>query len=158
MKPLVHVREAALADAPVIARLSIRESARHIRADCSAAGFRELLATLAARAVETRLRDGDFRYWVAEDEAGVCGICALRETAHLYHLFVASDRHGRGIGRRLWETARDDSLARRPSLETFTVNASTFAVPVYARLGFRRDGGEWIRNGIRSWPMSLRVR
>lgn len=158
MSGVVKIREGHAADASTIARLSIRESGRHIRADCSVDGFRRLLAELVTRRVEERMRDGSFRYWVAETGDGIAGMCALRDVTHLYHLFVASEWHGRGIGRRLWEAARDDSFVRMPSLAAFTVNASTFARPVYRRLGFRASGDAWLKNGIRSWPMSLEVR
>lgn len=157
MKPSFHIRQGSLSDASAIARLSIRESRRHIRADCSEAGFRELLASLVSQAVEARLRGGIFRYWVAEESRQIHGVCALREATHLYHLFVATEQHGQGIARQLWETARGHSLASSPpsSLDAFTVNASTFALPFYARLGFQRNGDASIKNGIRSWPMIL---
>lgn len=151
------IRRAVLRDAPAIARLTLREACRHVRADCSAEGFRRLLAELVARRVDARLRGG-FRYWVACDGSQILGVCALREETHLYHLFVASALHGSGIGRHLWETAREDVLFRLPHVAAFTVNASTFARPFYQRLGFRAAGEANTWNGIRSWPMSLAVR
>lgn len=157
MTMTLRIREGVAGDAPVIARLSIRECRRHIRPDCSEAGFRLLLAGLVARAVEARMDDSNFHYWVATGDDAVCGVCVLRETTHLYHLFVESEWQGRGIARRLWEAARDDVLTRSPLPRTFTVNASTFARPVYAKLGFRMSGEALSRNGIRSWPMSLQL-
>lgn len=151
-----QLRPARMTDAPGIARLAIRETHR-LREDCDTGGYRHLLGTLVARAVEERLRSGRFRYWVGLQDGETCGICAMRGPAHLHHLFVAGARHGRGIGRRLWETARDDSLLHSPGLRAFTVNASSFAVPVYERFGFNRDGGALVKNGIRSWPMTLQI-
>lgn len=145
------IREAGRTDAPAIARLAIRECVRHVRADCSPAGFRLLLATLVARATQARLDDAAYRYWIAADGDELVGLCALRDTTHLYHLFVASERHGEGTGSRLWNTARTVTGSAE-----YTVNASTFAVPVYRRLGFKAAGGALTANGVRSWPMRLR--
>lgn len=157
MLPPFPVHRAVPGDAPAIARLTIREVCRHVRADCSEQGFLRLLGELAARRVEERLQ-GEFRYWVARDAGGIAGVCALRAESHLYHLFVASRWQGLGIGRCLWETARDDVLSRLPHVASFTVYASTFARPFYLRQGFRPDGAANVQNGIRSWPMSLAVR
>ncbi|RMH03914.1 MAG: GNAT family N-acetyltransferase [Planctomycetota bacterium] len=66
-------------------------------------------------------------------------MAALRGPSHLHHLFVAADRHRRGIGERLWRHARAAALARGP-VEAFTVVATEFGLPFSRRQGFRPDG------------------
>ena len=71
---------------------------------------------------------------------------------HLYHLFVHSSYHRRGIARRLWERARAEIGAAEIR---FTVNASLYAVPLYESLGFRASGTETRKDGVIFLPMSL---
>lgn len=146
----LRVRQAWREDARHIARLSLRACNRHIRRDCSADGFRRLLSTMVTRAVEQRLDDGNYGYRVAVCGENVVGVCAMRGVTHLYHLFVADEWQGRGVGRRLWEAVLHDDGNRT---RVFTVNASTHARGFYARLGFVAAGRAIQREGIRSWPM-----
>ncbi|WP_409935148.1 MULTISPECIES: GNAT family N-acetyltransferase [Comamonas] len=59
------------------------------------------------------------------EHCGLCGVAALRDRIHVYHLFVRADAQVQGIGRALWQHAR-----LRSNHSTFTVNASLNAVPV----------------------------
>ena len=71
--------------------------------------------------------DSGYRYHVAETVGGeIVGVVALRNHAHLYHLFVAEDFQRHGIGRSLWKAAMAEALAHGNSGE-FTVNSSRFA-------------------------------
>ncbi len=52
----------------------------------------------------------------------------------------------------LWERVRDEALANgNPG--RITVNSSRYAVPVYFRLGFVKDGGIAEKNEVTSQPM-----
>lgn len=95
-----------------------------------------------------------FRYHVALVEGALVGFVGMRGDSHLYHLFVAKALHGQGIGRALWDAAQ--AACRTAGHDgAFTVNASTFAVPVYERWGFRHDGPVKETNGIICHPMRL---
>lgn len=77
------------------------------------------------------------------------GVIAVRdEGRHICLFFVRAASQGQGVGRRLWEYARD-----RCAHSAITVNASPFAVPVYRRLGFQALGPEQTVGGIRYTPM-----
>ena len=57
----------------------------------------------------------------------------------IYHLFVKTEFHERGIGRRLWLHARDWILDTYDSA-AITVNSSLNAVSIYEKLGFASNG------------------
>ncbi|MES2298450.1 MAG: GNAT family N-acetyltransferase [Pseudomonadota bacterium] len=95
-----------------------------------------------------------FVYHVAEDAGQIVGFVGMRERSHLYHLFVASHWHGRGLARHLWETARDEAL-RGGAPAAFTVNASNYAVAAYQALGFVRSAPPQCSAGLPFNPMRL---
>lgn len=109
------------------------------------------LASLTPAATRERLASGEFSYTVAVDGAGLCGVIALRDSFHLFHLFVREDAHGRGIARTLWEHAREKSGS-----SVFIVNSSPPAVPVYERFGFVAKEAPKTVNGLTFVPMEYR--
>ena len=86
---------------------------------------------------------------VAEVDGAIAGFIAMRPPSHLFHLFVAQSFHRRGIARALWEHARGDA-------EVFTVNASPYAIPAYAAMGFACAGPLACHNGVTFQPMTYR--
>lgn len=93
-------------------------------------------------------------YHVAQVDGAIAGFIAMRERAHLYHMFVGVAWQRRGIGRRLWEVARQAALDAGGD-GRFTVNASNFAVPVYQALGFARTAPMQTMKGLPFNPMAL---
>lgn len=76
------------------------------------------------------------------------GILATRsEGAHIALFFVLGAYQRQGIGKRLFH----DAMAQCKG--AVTVNASSYAVPVYRKLGFRETDCEQEVNGIRFTPM-----
>ena len=124
------IRQAKASDAVVISRL-VTGLAHYFIPDPSSPEIGPFLAGLTPPSYAERLGSSNFTHYVAEDSSGPCGIIALRDGSHLYHLFVRADAHGQGIARALWEHAKALS-----GHSAFTVNSSLFAVPVYERLGF----------------------
>jgi GNAT superfamily N-acetyltransferase len=106
------------------------------------------LSTITPQALSERIAAPGFVYILAEDASGICGVVGLRDTRHLYHLFVKEALHRQGLGRELWQRVMSTS-----SSLYFTVNASLFAIPVYTRLGFVRAGEQQSRNGVTIQPM-----
>ena len=86
---------------------------------------------------------------VAEVDGAIAGFIAIRPPSHLFHLFVAQPFHRRGIARFLWEHARGEAAA-------FTVNASPYAIPAYAAMGFECAGPLACHNGVIFQPMTYR--
>lgn len=153
---MVNVREASRLDADAISRLIIPVAEIQIAADFPQQGRNELLGGMTREAIGKNLLEG-YRYYVAMDDQAPCGAIGMRGYSHVYHLFVAIDRQGDGVGRRLWERARDASLAE-VRLKAFTVYSSLFAEPFYYRLGFRRSGEPKTRNGVTAVPMHFTMK
>lgn len=108
----------------------------------------EFLNSLTPSATARRISANDFEYYVAENSAGICGTIAIREKHHLYHLFVRADSHGKGIARALWEHAKYHSDS-----QTFVVNSSITAIPVYEQFGFVVKGSPQSARGLTFVPM-----
>ncbi|WP_374584877.1 GNAT family N-acetyltransferase [Pseudoduganella sp.] len=118
------------------------------------AGAEEFLVTLQPDIIRRNLQAENYAYHLAFDGAQLAGVAAVRDNTHLFSLYVASPWHGQGIGKRLWEVARDAALARgNPG--SFTVNASQFAERMYRHLGFVPTGPMAEMHGLRFIPMRL---
>jgi GNAT superfamily N-acetyltransferase len=80
--------------------------------------------------------------FVAEDEDEIVGVLRGRKE-RLGSLFVRSDRHRQGIGRRLVE--RFESECHRQGVAAIRVAATLYAVPFYLAMGYTRSTG--VRTG-----------
>jgi predicted GNAT family N-acyltransferase len=80
------------------------------------------------------------------------GVVAIRDTTHLFHLFVAEHLQGQGIGKLLWNHAKDASTAAG-NQSPFTVNSTVYGIPVYESFGFKATGQKTETNGIAFIPM-----
>jgi GNAT superfamily N-acetyltransferase len=96
----------------------------------------------------------NINYLLGEEDGVFCGVVAVRNNSHLQHLYVVPSFQGRGVGKYLWETARDQAAAAGNNGE-FTVNASLNAVPFYKRMGFVATGDVLLAGGLRFQPMKL---
>jgi len=118
----------------------------------SRAGAEPFLASVQPEAQRRYLQAGNYVYRVARSEGQLAGVVALRDNAHLFHLFVAKPFQGQGLARRLWQVVRAEAL-QAGNTGRFTVNASLNAVPVYERFGFVRQGDVQRVHGIAFQPM-----
>lgn len=143
-----EIRDATISDAEAISRL-ITSLGRFFLADQTSPEVRPFLETLTPNAMAGRIAAPNFSYYVAENNAGICGVIALRDGTHLYHLFVREDTHRQGIAHALWEHARARSDAAR-----FTVNSSPYAVPAYEHLGFKVQSAPQSADGLVFVPMA----
>ena len=92
---------------------------------------------------------------------GVGRIGRRNEVPHVDLLFVEKEMHGQGIARELVRRLLDIARRNDPSAERVTVNATRYAVPFYARVGFASLGEERDRerhhldaDGDQRWPRS----
>jgi GNAT superfamily N-acetyltransferase len=119
-------------------------------------GAEAFLQGIEPGAIRSTIQAPNIRYYVGLVDQKLAGVVAMRDATHLYHLFVQPAFQGQGLGRALWQHARDAALAAgHPS--RFTVNSSPYAVPVYVRFGFAATGPRVDTRGIAFVPMELRL-
>ncbi|HWK89733.1 MAG TPA: GNAT family N-acetyltransferase, partial [Longimicrobium sp.] len=117
-------------------------------------GAGEFFVSLAPETIAENIAGGAYRYHVWEADGALAGVVCVRDNTHLYHLFVASGFHRRGIATALWEHARREAV-RAGGPGRFTVNSSLYAVDVYVRMGFRAVGPAEAKKGVTTVPMVL---
>lgn len=145
----MNIRPALLKDAQPIRNLVL--SLARFYLDDEAAELPDWFNdTLNLASFQDRLLSAEFKNYLLEDNAHLVGYVSIRNDDHIYHLFVAEDYQGRGLSRRLWEYAKEQSHA-----EKFWLRSSLHAVPVYKRFGFTESGEVGIRDGISFQPMRL---
>lgn len=149
----IVIRCALREDAESISALIIATARKFILFEFSAQGQARFLAAHTVKEIERRMRAG-FAYDVALYRGELVGVVGMRNSTHLYHLFVDEAHQRRGIGHRLWEHAKSRCL-RGDHPGFFTVNASRFAVPIYERMGFTAVGPVQSAGGILFVPMRL---
>jgi GNAT superfamily N-acetyltransferase len=149
----VELRSAVAEDASAISAL-ILSLQPYLTIAPDGAGAEEFLVTLQPDIIRRNLLADNYSYQLAVDGDALAGVVAMRDNTHLFSLYVGSAWHGQGVGKRLWEVARDAALARgNPG--RFTVNSSAFAVGMYRHLGFTAAGPMAEMHGIRFLPMRL---
>lgn len=108
--------------------------------------------SITPAAIHKRISSQDYCNYVYVCDEAIVGYAAIKDSSHLYHLFVASEYQGRGIARRLWQHVSNESQARQ-----FTVRSSLYAVPVYECFGFRPSGPVGGKDGIAYQAMEYKV-
>ncbi|MGW8393824.1 GNAT family N-acetyltransferase [Pseudoduganella sp. HUAS MS19] len=150
-----EIRSAVVDDAAAISAL-ILSLQPYLTIEPDGSGAEEFLVSFSPDIIRRNLLDEHYRYQLAFDGDVLAGVVAVRDNSHLFSLYVGSPWHGQGIGKRLWEHARDSALARgNPG--SFTVNSSTFAEAMYRHLGFAATGPVAEMHGIRFIPMRLEL-
>ncbi|HEY1148842.1 MAG TPA: GNAT family N-acetyltransferase, partial [Pseudoduganella sp.] len=74
------------------------------------AGAEQFMATIQPEVIAANLRAENYRYQLALLADTLAGVVAVRDNTHLFNLYVAEEFHGQGLGRKLWEAAREDAL------------------------------------------------
>jgi GNAT superfamily N-acetyltransferase len=151
----MKTRPGAPADADAVADL-IASFQPELTERPDGAGAEQYLASVSAEAERSYLESDRYSYVVAEHDGAMLGFIAIRDTSHVFHLFVARPHQRQGVARRLWQEANARALgAAAPTL--FTVNSSLNAVPVYQAFGFQAVGPVVSTHGISFLPMQLAV-
>ena len=150
-----ELRPAGADDASAISAL-ILSLQPYLTIEADGSGAEEFLVSLSPDIIRRNLQDENYRYQLAFDGDVLAGVVAVRDNSHLFSLYVGSPWHGQGVGKRLWEVARDGALARG-NAGSFTVNSSTFAEGMYRHLGFTATGPVAEMHGIRFVPMRLEL-
>ncbi len=94
---------------------------------------------------------------VARESGKIRGVLEIRNSSHICQLFVDKEFHGKGIAKNLFKEAKRIRRIADPSITEFTVNASTYAIPVYKKLGFSITEEKLTRDGMVFTPMRAPV-
>ena len=153
------IRPAGPGDADAIQALMVAATIRSIWPTLEASARDVVLASYARAGLRQRLADSQHHFWVALDAEGgdPCGVIALNGARKLQYLFVRPRWQRCGVGRALWQVARDHGLKQQTDTTPFTVNASLNAVTAYEKLGFVIEGPARDEGGWRWQPMQARV-
>jgi GNAT superfamily N-acetyltransferase len=160
----VQVRRPEAGDLPAVASLIAAGFEAYVAPGYGEDGRAVFRAYVTAVAIVRRLAGGAVARVAVEDGPDgpglVVGYGELRGrdhvpggVDHLTLLFTAPGRLRQGIGRLLLDALVAAALERRPGLDSLTLNASSYAIPAYERLGFRATGAAASRNGMTSTPM-----
>lgn len=151
----MNIRPAQIQDANAISLL-IKNLSRFFTIHPQGLGAEAFLQSVEPIAIETKISDASFSYFVAFSGSELAGLIALKNKSHLYHLFVASSFQRQGLSRQLWNYALKASLTEE-NTTTFTVYSSIYAQGVYEKLGFKVQGVAIETKGIVFIPMSLEI-
>ena len=139
------------ADAATIAAFVSALATEHLAYSLGDGGLAKLLSSLDTPSTQQRIADG-WPHICALDGEGLAGVVAVKPPDHLYHLFVRTDLHRTGIGKKLFAIADDWSVSRS-GVRLATVNSSLNAVAFYKQLGFDTNGPVIETEGVRHQPM-----
>ena len=146
---ILNIREASVEDAIKIKNLVSSLSHFYLEDNSSVlpSWFSD---TLTISEFESRLKSENFTNLVYLLNEEIVGYISLKDSSHIYHLFVAEHHQGKGISKKLWNHASSILKA-----DAYTVRSSVFAVPVYKSFGFNASGEMASKDGIRFQPMEL---
>jgi enamine deaminase RidA (YjgF/YER057c/UK114 family)/predicted N-acetyltransferase YhbS len=145
----LHIRPAVESDVEQISTLI--QSVMHLFfSESGGSGADRFIESIKPEALKTFINRRDVDYYVGTIDDVFCGAVGIRDGKHLQHLFVPPSLQEKGIGKALWVHAKNAATAGE-----FTVNASTNAVPFYAKLGFINVGQVQQSNGIIFQAMKL---
>lgn len=151
----VTFREASIADAREISELIIASQRKFTFREYTEEGRERMLQLCGGQALEHCISRGDV-YFVAEFRAELIGVAGIRKNHHLSHNFVKDTWHRKGVSRQLWKLASARCLANgNPG--KFTLQASSYSIPVYKKWGFVATAPASDTGGIVSTPMELHL-
>lgn len=146
-------RRAEIADAAEISARALESQAEFAIHEYSDAGRERIKSLSLPHSIEQYFERGDI-YFVAEHGKRIVGAIGVQGASHIVQMFVEKQWHRQGIGAELWRLCQAACLAAgNPGC--FTLNASTYAIPVYERWGFEIVGERQNRAGIVTTPMKL---
>jgi GNAT superfamily N-acetyltransferase len=148
--PVIRLAESA--DLLLMSDLMERLLRKHVLKDCSREGGKTLLQGVSPEQLAENLAAG-FTYHVAATPDAIYGVAGMKPPCDLHHLFVADVMQRQGLGRKLWQAARDGVCLQHSVPPIFTVYATLNAVPFYARIGFDLAGDVVDRGGVRLQPL-----
>jgi len=145
----VFIREATIDDVAEIRQLVLSLSHLYLedKKTTLPSWFQQ---SLSLNEFKRRIASNEFKSYVYEAHKKITGYILLKDKSHIFHMFVEESSHRKGIATMLWEHAKSQTNQAK-----YTVRSSSFAVPVYKRLGFKETEARMIKDGLSFQPMEL---
>jgi GNAT superfamily N-acetyltransferase len=141
-------------DVPEVCAMVNRVFDEFVAPEYSSEGIREFRRYTAPNAFGERAHSNHFSL-LAWAETKLVGMIEVRSHDHVSLLFVDPGFHHRGIAKELMRRTVQICRTGETTPSEISVNSSSYAVPIYEKLGFRRAGEKQVRNGIGFIPMVL---
>lgn len=126
---MIIIRKAIASDAEKVSELIY--SLMHLfLVEPDGKGAEHFLEMMKPAQLATFFTQPNINYLLGEEDGVFCGVVAVRNHSHLQHLYIVPSFQWRGVGKYLWETARDKAIAAGNPRQ-FTVNAVLSAIPFY---------------------------
>ncbi|MDJ0707229.1 MAG: GNAT family N-acetyltransferase [Leptolyngbyaceae cyanobacterium MO_188.B28] len=139
-----------------VSELAARVFNQFVAPDYASEGVQEFHRYIQPSAFRARAQTNHFSL-ITLEQGKVVGVIEMRGHNHISLLFVAPEFQRQGIAKELLRRALQICRANDPRLSKISVNSSSYAAPIYERLGFRRAGEKQVRNGISFLPMVLKL-
>jgi GNAT superfamily N-acetyltransferase len=145
------------ADGEEVSALVGRVFDEFVAPEFSSEGVCEFRRYILPEAFRERARADHLGLIARGSGGGIAGMIEVRGFGHISLLFVLPEYQRRGIARELFRRAAAPCRRNNPAFREISVHSSSFAVPAYEKLGFRRTGKRQTKNGITFIPMAMAV-
>ena len=143
-------------DMPDVSELVARVFNEFVAPEYSSEGVQVFHRYIQPDAFRSRFQTNHFGL-IALAQNKVVGVIEMRDHNHVSLLFVAPEFQRRGVAKELLRQALQICRSNEPRPSDISVNSSSYAVPIYEKLGFDRVGERQVRNGIGFIPMVLKL-
>ena len=147
------IREAIPEDALPVSELVHSSFGKYVAPDWEQVACETLLAETSAEKLAVRIAESPIAL-VCEELGSIRGVILLPRPTLVQLCFVAVDQVGKGIGRSLWEAARQRLEERFAETKTVELNSSPYAVAAYKAWGFYPISEQFVRGGAVSTRMA----
>lgn len=90
----------------------------------------------------------EYEHFIYVQENEIVGFIAIKDKNRLFHLFVNSKYHKKGIAKALW-----DNIKEQYDVSNMSVNSSRYAIKIYESFGFKINGEQSEYLGLTYQPM-----
>ncbi|MDD2698328.1 MAG: GNAT family N-acetyltransferase [Arcobacteraceae bacterium] len=106
---------------------------------------------LLEESFKERILSDDYAHFAYVQENKIVGFIAIKNKNRLFHLFVDSKHHKKGIAKELW-----NYIKAHYDVSNMSVNASLYAIKTYEAFGFKINGEQSEYLGLKYQPMSYK--
>lgn len=139
-------------EAESTSRMILRSFNKFNASELTSDGVALMLEYVTPAALKHRQHQNHLIFVAVEDDK-VIGMAEIRDYGLLSLLYVDPDRLQEGVATELWSHVKLMCKQAKPGLSEIRVESSSYAVPIYVRLGFAPGGEKTVKNGIPIQPM-----